>query len=234
VFDSVAGQYRTARPGYPDALYDCLDELAGGLTGKAVVDLAAGTGIATTALDRRGANVVAVEPSLAMLGRFPFPAVSGRAEALPIRDGTQEMVTCAQAWHWVDPRPSLGECRRVLKAGGRLALWWNVSDSQAGWLKEIEGVSGLGPYGVGRHQDDVATLTEDGAFAGVLYRDIPWVWTVPAATWIQAAASRSALAKLRHQAIGPLGEIRGVVDRTFPGGRVSEPFTCHLAVATAA
>jgi 2-polyprenyl-3-methyl-5-hydroxy-6-metoxy-1,4-benzoquinol methylase len=68
VFDSVATEYRNARPSYPDVLYNIVAELVGGLAGKAVADVGAGTGIATSALAARGASVVAVEPSRAMLG----------------------------------------------------------------------------------------------------------------------------------------------------------------------
>jgi SAM-dependent methyltransferase len=233
VFDPVAGQYRTARPGYPDGLYDALEQLVGSLQSKAVIDLGAGTGIATSGLAGRGAQVIAVDPSLGMLGNFLLPAACGRAEAIPVRSASQELVTCAQAWHWVDTASALPECRRVLKDGGHLALWWNVSGSGAGWIRDVEAAGGLGAYGVGEHQDDPGTLTRNGLFGAVSYREVAWHWTVPTDTWMQAAATRSTLAHLGDRARDRLRAIRAVLDSYFPDGVVTEAFSTHLAVATA-
>jgi len=233
VFDPVATDYRDARPGYPDAFYDSLEELVGGLGGRAVADIGAGTGIATAALAMRGASVVAVEPSLVMLGRMGLPSITGRAEALPLRSASQDLLTCAQAWHWVDPGRAVPECGRVLKTGGHLALWWNVSDSKASWLSEVEAVSGIGPYGVGSHQDDPATLTAGDVFAAVESRDISWHWTVPVDRWLRVASTRSSsVTVVRNGGALPLQDLRAVFDRHFPEGEVTEIFTCHLAVAT--
>lgn len=235
VFDPVAAEYRSARPGYPESLYGTLEELVGGLSGKAVADIGAGTGIAATALAARGATVVGVEPSLAMLGQPVLPSVSARAEALPLRSASQELLTCAQAWHWVEPSQAVPECRRVLKRGGHLALWWNVSDSEATWLKELEGVSGIHPYGVGRHQDDSAILTAGGAFAAVVRRTVAWRWKVPIDRWVNVAATRSSsVTRLREEGVLPLEEMRAVLDRYFPGGEVIEDLSCRLTVAAAA
>lgn len=232
VFNPVATEYRSARPGYPDVLYDVLEELVGGLGGMAVADVGAGTGIATAALAARGADVVAVEPSLAMVGRLGLPAVSARAEALPLRSASVELLTCAQAWHWVEPALAVSECRRVLRPGGHLALWWNISNSGSSWLKEVELVSGVGPYGVGDHQDDPATLTARDGFARVEYRDIAWCWTVPIERWVRVAATRSSsVTRVREGGLLPVEEMQGVLYRHFPDGEVTEAFTCHLAVA---
>jgi SAM-dependent methyltransferase len=233
VFDPVATDYRQARPGYPDILYDTLEELVGTLRGKAVVDVGAGTGIATSSLATRGANVLAVEPSLVMLGRLSLPSVCGRAEALPLRSASQELLTCAQAWHWVEPIRAVSECGRVIRSGGHLALWWNISDSKATWLSDVQSVSGIRPYGLGSLQDDPATLTAGGGFAGVEYRDISWRWTVPVDQWLRVASTRSSSVNLvRHGRELPVEDMRAALHQHFPGGEVTETFTCHLAVAT--
>jgi SAM-dependent methyltransferase len=233
VFDPVATAYHDARPGYPDVLYDSPQELVGALRGQAVADLGAGTGIATVALAARGANILAVEPSLAMLGRLDLASVSARAEALPLRSASQDLITCAQAWHWVEPSQAVPECVRVLRSGGHLALWWNVSDSEESWLSDVESVSGIGPYGVGRLQDDAGTLTIGGAFSGVEYRDLSWRWTVPIDRWLRVTATRSTSVTLvREGGALPARDLEAVLRSHFPGGDVTEAFTCHLAVAT--
>lgn len=239
-FDPAASKYQIARPTYPDALYDTLERFIGGLSGRIVVDLGAGTGIASAALAGRGTTVMAVEPSLAMLGalRSAHPAVvvaAGRAESLPLRSRAVDLITCAQAWHWVEPASSALECRRVLRPGGHLALWSNVSSSGAAWLTEIQREVGLGPYGTGPLQDDEAGLVTLGGFAGVYYEDIPWKWTVPVDQWLRLVATRcSALAASGLDAQAPpLASIEGILRRHFPEGCITESFTCHLAVASA-
>jgi ubiquinone/menaquinone biosynthesis C-methylase UbiE len=64
-FDAVADEYDAARRSYPRAIYDAL----GAIEGKAVLDVGAGTGIATRQLLAWGALVVAVDAAPAMLAR---------------------------------------------------------------------------------------------------------------------------------------------------------------------
>jgi len=66
-FDTAATQYDTARPGYPPALLDAVEELAGRpLKGARVVDVGAGTGLprgcCATFLDRERAELLEVFP----------------------------------------------------------------------------------------------------------------------------------------------------------------------------
>jgi len=129
LFAAVADLYDDVRPDYPDRLYDVLAEAVGSLPDKVVLDLAAGTGLATRALLARGARVIATDIASGMLAtlrrRTPsVPAVAGRAEALPFRDDSVDLAVCATAWHWMNVAVALGELRRVLRPGGHLALWW--------------------------------------------------------------------------------------------------------------
>jgi SAM-dependent methyltransferase len=128
-FDLVPDQYDDARPHYPDALYDAVAAAVGGLAGRDVLDLAAGTGIATRAMLARGARVVPLDPSEPMIRRLRVrsprvPAVIAAGESLPLRDQVVDLVTCATAWHWLDTDRAVAEVRRVLRPGGHLALWW--------------------------------------------------------------------------------------------------------------
>jgi 2-polyprenyl-3-methyl-5-hydroxy-6-metoxy-1,4-benzoquinol methylase len=64
-FESVADEYDTARASYPDEVFDAL----GPLEGLRVLDVGAGTGIATRALIARHANVVAIDSGREVLHR---------------------------------------------------------------------------------------------------------------------------------------------------------------------
>lgn len=139
LFDDVADLYDEVRPDYPDELYDALDAVHG-LDGARVLDVAAGTGVATRQLLARGAQVVAVEPGLPMLRalrrRSPAArAVAGAAERLPVRPRSFDVVCFATAWHWVDPDAATAESRRVLRDDGVLALWWanHLRDDTIAW-----------------------------------------------------------------------------------------------------
>lgn len=131
-FDSVADLYDDVRPRYPDKLYDAVDEAVGGLSGRDILDLAAGTGIATRALRSRGARAIALDPGEAMLSRLVavspgVPVVAASAEQLPFHCGAFDVVTCATAWHWLDAGRTVDEVRRVVRPGGYLVLWWGVN-----------------------------------------------------------------------------------------------------------
>jgi ubiquinone/menaquinone biosynthesis C-methylase UbiE len=145
-FDSVADLYDEVRPHYPDELYDAIDSVVA-LDGAAVLDLAAGTGIATRVLQSRGARVVALEPGEPMLRRLyaispRTSCVVARAEQIPLRDDSFDLVTCATAWHWVDPSATVSQLRRVLRPAGHLALWWanNRWDDGIDWEVAQSGV----------------------------------------------------------------------------------------------
>lgn len=129
LFAQVADLYDDVRPDYPAHLYDLLGSAVGGLDAKAVLDLAAGTGMVTRALRARGAHVVATDVDPDMLAtlrrRTPSaPVVAAAAEALPLRDDSFDLVVCATAWHWMSTDPAVAEIRRVVGDGGHLALWW--------------------------------------------------------------------------------------------------------------
>lgn len=142
-FDVVAREYDAGRPGYPDELFDTIEELSGSfLSGSRVADIGAGTGKATRSMVERGARVVAVDHGDKMLSvlrqRTPHvPVLQADANALPFVDHSFDLVTFAQSWHWVDLDRAPGEVVRVVRPGGALALWWNTAHtSQQRWFAE--------------------------------------------------------------------------------------------------
>ncbi|MFY9973481.1 MAG: class I SAM-dependent methyltransferase [Chromatiaceae bacterium] len=98
--------------------------------GQAVLDVASGTGVlAAHAQEIVGpeGNVVALDPSLAMLGvaaqRGVRRRVSGIAEQLPFPDSRTDFLCMGYALrHVADLRQTFGEFARVLRPGGRLLI----------------------------------------------------------------------------------------------------------------
>ena len=137
-FDEVARRYDLARPSYPpEAVQWILGDRAGD-----VVDVGAGTGLFTRLLAGHARTVTAVEPSMQMLDelRAVMPqvrALRGSGEWMPLRDASADVVVFAQAWHWVDPVAASLEVARVLRAGGRLGLVWNLRDERVDWVRAL-------------------------------------------------------------------------------------------------
>jgi len=135
-FDTAAEAYERGRPDYP---VDAVGWLAGELgirPGARVLDLAAGTGKLTRMLVPTGAALVAVEPVGGMRRTFRavlpgVPVLGGRAEAIPLADGSVDAAVVAQAFHWFDAPAAIRELHRVLRPSGGVGLVWNVRDEAA-------------------------------------------------------------------------------------------------------
>jgi SAM-dependent methyltransferase len=123
--------------------------------GADVLDLAAGTGKLTRALQSSGARIVAVEPLEEMRDRLVgVETLEGTAEAIPLPDGAVDAVTVAQAFHWFDGPRALAEIHRVLRPGGGLGLAWNQGDISTPWVAELDAVvQDARPPGVPSHRD---------------------------------------------------------------------------------
>jgi SAM-dependent methyltransferase len=123
-FGAAAPVYDARRPRYPAQL---IDDLLKGDT-RTVLDVGAGTGIASEQLLGRGVNVLAVEPD-------PRMAEIASGKGIPIELATFEnwdpaerrfdLVVFGQSFHWVNPDVALPKVHRLLSSGGRLALMWN-------------------------------------------------------------------------------------------------------------
>ncbi len=141
-FPGAAASYEAGRPTYPpQAVARLARELHLG-TGRAVLDLAAGTGKLTALLVGTGACVVAVEPVAEMRAvlEAALPgvrALPGTAEAIPLGSGTVDAVTVGQAFHWFRGDEALREIHRVLRPGGGLGLLWNVRDTSVPWVARL-------------------------------------------------------------------------------------------------
>jgi ubiquinone/menaquinone biosynthesis C-methylase UbiE len=141
-FGSEADAYERARPTYPGDAVAWLADALGIAPGRAVADVAAGTGKLTRLLVATGARLVAVEPIPAMhtvLHRSTpdVDIVAATAESLSFRDDSFDAITAAQAFHWFDAARALREFHRVLRPGGRLGLLWNARDRTVGWVDRL-------------------------------------------------------------------------------------------------
>ncbi|OFJ51095.1 methyltransferase domain-containing protein [Mycolicibacterium grossiae] len=123
-FGAAAARYDDHRPRYPrEVIAHLVDR-----PGLRVLDVGAGTGIASVQLAEAGADVLAVEPD-------PQMAELAAAKGIAVEVATFEewepggrrfdLVVFAQSFHWVRPEPAVAAVAGVLDPGGRLALLWN-------------------------------------------------------------------------------------------------------------
>jgi ubiquinone/menaquinone biosynthesis C-methylase UbiE len=119
--------------------------------GLDVLDLGAGTGKLTRTLVNAGHRVSAVDPSERMLSVLSAAlpqvrALVATAEALPLAANSIDVVTVAQAWHWLKQPIAAQECARVLRPGGLLAVGWHLRNLAEPWVQELEDLTGEPEY----------------------------------------------------------------------------------------
>jgi SAM-dependent methyltransferase len=124
-FSTQAEGYGRHRPSYPPALFAWLADVAPGR--RLAVDVATGNGQAAAGLAAHFDAVIATEPSAAQLAEASAkPHVEFRrepAEAISVASGSVDLLTCAQAAHWLDWPRFTAEAARALRPGGILAYW---------------------------------------------------------------------------------------------------------------
>ena len=161
-FSSAADLYERARPSYPQGAIDWLVAQTGLGPGRTAVDLGAGTGKLTRLLQPAGARVVAIEPIAEMRAHIRGAEVlDGVAEEIPLPDGSADLVTVAQAFHWFDHDRALPEIHRVLREDGTLALVWNMRNLEDPLQRDVEDLlrpvrSGVPGQAVGAWREPLA------------------------------------------------------------------------------
>lgn len=242
-FERVVDEYDEGRPRYPPALFSALPPLAG----ADVLELGAGTGIATAGLRERGARVIASDVGPQMLARLRrnlpgVPAVLAAAERLPFADASYDGVCGAQMWHWTGPQAA-AEVARVLRPQGWLAVWWNeVSAADRPWWQAQQDrlEAGNPDYRRGYRDRDWATaLMATGQFGSVVTFRHAWERVLDWPTYERWLRSKSYVQALDEPA-GPgsveafVAAERDSLHAAFPDGVIVEPFVVRLFTATRA
>jgi SAM-dependent methyltransferase len=125
-FGTDAERYDRTRPHYPQAL---VDRIVAASPGPRVLDVGCGTGIAARQWKAAGCDVLGVEPDARMADFARHTGVD--VEVATFEDWEPggrhfDAVVAGMAWHWVDPVAGAAKAARVLRPGGRLALFWYV------------------------------------------------------------------------------------------------------------
>ena len=126
--------YTRYRPGYPREVVDLLRQRCGLTEGSEIADVGSGTGTLARPFLKTGNRVFGVEanPEMRRAGERlsrqhgRFTSVAAPAEDTTLPDGSVDLVTAGQAFHWFDPDPTRAEFARILQPGGCAVLVWNT------------------------------------------------------------------------------------------------------------
>ena len=228
----MAAAYERSRPGYPAQLVEWLVPSDAAV----VVDGGAGTGKLTGSLEAPERHVIAVDPDADMLavlaaGHPRVETLVGRAEELPLGDGSADVLLYAQAWHWVDPLPASLEAARVLRPGGTLGLLWNIRDESVDWVSALSAVM--------RRSAGERILDDGGPeigppFGSPEHAQTRWSLPLTIDGLVELATSRSyVITAPADERIRLLAEIRKIGEQAAaPDGTLAMPYVTHAFRAT--
>lgn len=145
-FTDRVDNYVKYRPTYPPEAIRFLKEHFSLNQTSVVADIGSGTGILTGLLLGAGLRVIAVEPNAAMRGaaekvldtHLLFTSNDGKAESTGLRDRSVDLITVAQAFHWMEPVATKKEFARILRRGGNIALIWNLRRTNTEFLAALD------------------------------------------------------------------------------------------------
>lgn len=227
-FGAVAADYDRYRPGYPEPL---IDELVA-LQPHSVLDVGCGTGKAARQLTARGMSVLGVEidADMAAIARSHGLTVEvGAFEQWDAAGRSFDLITCAQAWHWIDPAVGPAKAARLLRPGGAAVLFWNHEDELAPEVRDVlDEVFRLhAPQLLEFAEQDrarraakpyVAELEASGAFRTVEVKEYPLDRSYSAAEWVGTVQTHSDHLQLEPERRARVGAaLREAIDARLGG-----------------
>ncbi len=145
-FSTRVDNYVKYRPSYPAEVVELLRRECGLGATSVVADIGAGPGNLTRLLLPVAEKVFAVEPNKEMreageglLSAEPkYVSVDGASEATTLGDGSVDLITAGQAFHWFEPEATRAEFDRILRSPGWVALIWNDRKIGSPFLSDYE------------------------------------------------------------------------------------------------
>lgn len=129
-FSGFADAYDRFRPEPPAVLAAILLRLTRVSRPPLVVDMGCGTGLSTRYWADQAREVIGIEPAADMrrqaIAHTATPNVTyreGFSHRTGLPDRCADIVTCAQALHWMEPQGTFREAARILRPGGVFAAF---------------------------------------------------------------------------------------------------------------
>ncbi|MGH7284250.1 MAG: class I SAM-dependent methyltransferase [Polyangiaceae bacterium] len=222
-FGSVAAEYDRFRSPFPEPL---IADLAENKPNYAL-DVASGTGRIPRQLAAHGVRALGVEldARMAQVARAHGVEVEvSRFEEWDDRGRTFDLVTVADAWHWIEPKAGIAKIGKVLRPGGTLARFFNTHKVPENLLAGFESIyAKLAPNVMvhGKLPDTIEwkdPLEDSPLFTHHEKRIYEWERSFDADSWLGLTRTVS-----DHQRMDPAEReklfemLRGAI--TFLGGR---------------
>jgi len=233
-FGSASEQYDRFRPSPPPTLVDDLVALRP----VDVLDVGCGTGKVAVDLAGRGMRVLGVEidERMADLARgHGVPVEVAEFESWDATGRRFDLITCADAWHWIDPVRGSEKAAAVLRPGGTLALFWSyylLEDNLAAPFQRIydEHAPQARTHSYEPRQAQGEPFEPIAAFGPIETRTYRWDATVSATDWVGLLGTFS-----DHRALAPqqLTTVQAALCEAIEdlGGSVTVSHGVHAAFA---
>lgn len=132
-FKGFGTLYDQNRPSAPTEVVEILTAYLGGQP-RLVADVGCGTGLSSWVWLDHAERIIGIEPSddMRAVAEAKWEAagkpdnlrfVSGMSHELGLPDGSVDVLTCSQSFHWMEPVSTLREFARVLRPGGIFAAY---------------------------------------------------------------------------------------------------------------
>lgn len=221
-FTGFADCYDRHRPQPPEIITAILTQLLGDPAPSLVVDLGSGTGLSTRIWIGRAREVIGVEPNADMrrVAEANTPRASGirytdgHSTHTGLPDGAADCVCCSQAFHWMEPEPTIAEVHRILRPGGIFAIidcdwpptihceaeqaYQSLSTRVAALIRQLQSADAAHQWPKDRH---LARLRESACFRHVKEIAVHHVETGNADRFIGLALSQGSLQTLLKQGL---------------------------------
>ncbi len=249
-FETAAERYARARPGYPSVVFEELAALGELPAGSRILEIGAGTGLATVPLAQRGYRIVALELGEALANIVRRRAsVLGDVEVIvaafedwPLPDQPFDAVVAATAFHWIDPAVRLPKMAAALRPGGTLAIieTRRIPDADERTLEALQrchqrwGSDKPPTFDVAdadKPPDSLPEIDASGLFENIQWRTHRWRHEYSTGEFLDLLMTFSNVLVLeRSEQEGLLGCIGQFVDGELQG-RIRERLVNQLVVA---
>jgi ubiquinone/menaquinone biosynthesis C-methylase UbiE len=245
-FEKYAEDYACSRPGYPKEIKTFLLDRFKIDYSSVIIDIACGTGIFTQLLGcgREVGLVAGIDRSFTLLNAgvkyyrdFCFEAINGQGECIPIKSETCQLVTVAQAFHWMHRQKSLNEIARILKPGGGIGLIWyrrkELRDPHQAFIENLTYQYNPNYNPKMMDADYVGMLLNDGRFTDIGQKRFYSAKTYDMETYLRWQRSKSFIGDAMEPDMLDdfLNRVETGIRAFFPDGIITEEFKYDLVWA---
>ncbi len=248
-FGSRAADYAHHRADFPASAVDRLVGHGVGRPGQRLLDLGCGTGTLARQFAARGCVVTGLDVDGRMLEAAEALAAAdgvevawhlASAEDTGLPDGSFDVASAAQCWHWFDGAAAAMEARRLLVPAGLLAItnfdWLPLPGSVSGETEAL--IQAHHPAwdlgGVREPLPEAITHVEELGFtvieAWVEDVDVPYL----ADSWRRRIGASAAIVNLEPAGAAAFDrDLAALLAERFPGEEVEAPHRVSVLVARA-